>query len=62
MVFKKFFYKKINSTNDTALKKIRQKFQSGIVVSQQQIKGKGQYGRKWISQKGNLFSSIFILI
>ena len=62
MVFKKFFYKKINSTNDTALKKIRQKFQSGIVVSQQQIKGKGQYGRKWISQKGNLFSSIFFKV
>ena len=62
MFFKKFFYKKINSTNDVAIKKIKQNFKSGIVVTLEQKKGRGQHGRKWISQKGNLLASIFFKI
>ena len=62
MIFKKFNYKKINSTNEIAIKKIKKKFIKGIVVAEEQKKGKGQYGRKWISQKGNLFISIFFRI
>ena len=30
-----------------------------IIMTEKQTKGKGQYGRKWISQKGNLFMSIY---
>ena len=62
MVFKKFFYKKINSTNDIAIKKIKQDFKAGIIVTLEQKKGRGQHGRKWISQKGNLLASIFFKI
>ena len=31
----------------------------GLIVSETQSKGKGQYGRKWISYKGNIFLSFF---
>ena len=32
---------------------------SGFVYAESQTKGKGTHGNKWISKKGNLFSSIF---
>ena len=60
MKIKKFKFKKIKSTNDTAIRLIKSKNQkSGMVVAETQIKGKGQHGRKWISYKGNLFISFF---
>ena len=59
MKFKKFFYKKVNSTNDIALKKIKLGYKKGIIISKYQSKGRGQFGKKWISLKGNLFISIF---
>ena len=59
MKFQKFEYKKINSTNDIAIKKIKFGYLSGIVTSIQQKKARGQYGKKWISYRGNLFMSIF---
>jgi len=60
MKFKKFKFKKVKSTNDTAIRLIRKnRITSGMVVSETQLKGKGQYGRKWISYKGNLFVSFF---
>ena len=31
----------------------------GIVIAETQVNGRGQYGRKWISSKGNLFVSFF---
>ena len=62
MKLKKFFYKKINSTNDIAVKKIRKGFSRGLVFAMEQTKGRGQYGKKWISLKGNLFLSVFIEI
>ncbi len=62
MKLKKFFYKKINSTNDIAVKKIRKGFRRGLVFAMEQTKGRGQYGKKWISLKGNLFLSVFVEI
>ena len=59
MKFKKFFYKKVNSTNDLAIKKIKYGHRRGIIVSERQNKGRGQFGKVWISFKGNLFMSIF---
>ena len=53
MKFKKFFYKKVNSTNDIALKKIKSGYKKGIIISEYQNKGRGQFGKKWISLKGN---------
>ena len=60
MIFKKFFYKKVNSTNDLAIKKIKIGITQGIIVADYQKKGRGQHGKKWTSFKGNLFISIFL--
>ena len=62
MKFKKFFYTKVNSTNNIAIKKIKSGHRKGIIVSEYQRKGRGQFGKKWISFKGNLFISIFFTI
>ena len=60
MKFKKFKYKKVKSTNETAIRLIKNNnLNSGMVVADSQFSGKGQYGRKWISYKGNLFASFF---
>ncbi len=60
MKFKKFKFKKVKSTNNTAMRIIKEKnFSSGMVIADTQSKGRGQYGRKWISLKGNLFVSFF---
>ena len=60
MKLKKFKFKTVNSTNDVAIrliKKTNNKF--GLIVADEQKKGRGQRGNKWISYKGNLFISIF---
>ena len=62
MVLKKFKYKKVPSTNDIAIQKIRQGYKSGVIISDKQTRGRGQHGKKWVSKKGNLFCSIFLLL
>ena len=60
MKLKKFNFKTVNSTNDCAMKIIKNTNNKlGIVIAEKQNKGRGQYGRKWFSYKGNLFVSIF---
>ena len=60
MKFKIFKFKKVISTNDVAIKliKIKQK-EIGCVHADRQTKGKGTYGKQWISHKGNFFATIF---
>ena len=60
MKLSQFDYKKVKSTNQTAIRLIKNsKNEFGLIVSETQSKGKGQYGRKWISYKGNVFLSFF---
>tara|TARA_B000000441_G_C21544590_1_gene233650 strand:+ start:404 stop:595 length:192 start_codon:yes stop_codon:yes gene_type:complete len=60
MKFKIVRFKKVRSTNDTAIRILRNsKLNYGMVIAETQSKGRGQYGRKWISLKGNLFVSFF---
>ena len=60
MKFKVFRFNKVKSTNNTAIKIIKTSdFDYGMIISENQSKGKGQYGKKWISYKGNLFVSFF---
>ena len=60
MRLKIFRFKRVNSTNSTAIRIIRKtNCQTGMVISDLQTKGRGQYGKKWISLKGNLFVSFF---
>ena len=63
MKLKKYKYKIVNSTNDLAIQIIKNtNNKSGIVIANKQKKGRGQYGKKWTSFKGNLFVSIFFPI
>ena len=63
MKLKKFNFKTVNSTNDAAIRIIKKtNYKFGIIVAETQKKGRGQYGKKWISYKGNLFISIFFLL
>jgi len=63
MKLKKFNFKIVNSTNDRAIQIIKNtNNKSGIVIAEKQKKGRGQYGKKWTSFKGNLFVSIFFPI
>ena len=60
MKFKKFKFKKVKSTNETAIRIIKNSnCKYGMVISDIQSLGRGQYGKKWISHKGNLFVSFF---
>ena len=53
-------FKKVKSTNDTAIKLIKKNFmEPTLIISEKQTCGRGTMGKKWISQKGNLFVSIF---
>ena len=63
MKLKKFNFKTVNSTNDLAIKIIKNSNnKSGIVIAKEQKKGRGQYGKKWTSYRGNLFVSFFFSI
>ena len=63
MKFKIFRFKKVKSTNNTAIRIIKKnEFNYGMIISETQNKGRGQYGKKWISYKGNLFVSFFFKI
>jgi BirA family biotin operon repressor/biotin-[acetyl-CoA-carboxylase] ligase len=60
MKFKIFKFKNVTSTNDVALNLIqKEKKTIGCVYADVQTKGRGTHGRKWISDKGNLFGSLF---
>jgi len=60
MKFKIFKFKSVTSTNDVALNLIqKEKKTIGCVYADAQTKGRGTHGRKWISNKGNFFGSLF---
>ena len=60
MKFKVFKFKKVKSTNNTAIRIIKNTNTNyGMIISENQNNGRGQYGKRWISYKGNLFISFF---
>tara|TARA_B100001769_G_scaffold259455_1_gene239227 strand:+ start:44 stop:574 length:531 start_codon:yes stop_codon:yes gene_type:complete len=60
MKFRIFRFKKVKSTNNTAIRIIKNSnLECGMIISEIQKSGRGQYGKKWISYKGNLFVSFF---
>ena len=60
MKLKQFNFKKVKSTNQTSINFIKKtKNEFGLIISEGQLRGKGQYGRKWISYKGNIHLSFF---
>ena len=60
MKFKIFRFKKVESTNNSAIRIIRNSnIDYGMIIADKQTSGRGQYGKKWISYNGNLFVSFF---
>ena len=60
MKFKVFRFKKVKSTNNTAIRILKNtNIYYGMISTESQNNGRGQYGKKWISYKGNLFVSFF---
>ena len=60
MKFKIFRFKKVESTNSSAIRIIKNSNTDyGMIIANEQINGRGQYGKRWISYKGNLFVSFF---
>tara|TARA_B100000686_G_scaffold340745_1_gene416907 strand:+ start:519 stop:1103 length:585 start_codon:yes stop_codon:yes gene_type:complete len=60
MKLKIFKFENVTSTNDVAINLIKEKRKiSGCVCAKTQKKGRGTYGKRWISKKGNFFGSIF---
>jgi len=60
MKFKIFKFESVTSTNDVAINLIKKEQKEfGCVYAGIQTKGRGTHGRGWISDKGNLFGSIF---
>ncbi len=60
MKFRILRFKKLRSTNDTAIRMVKSSnLNYGMIIADSQSNGRGQYGRKWISFKGNLFVSFF---
>ena len=62
MKFEIIKFESVTSTNDVAIKLIKEeKKDSGCIYADLQTKGRGTYGKKWVSKKGNLFMSYFFL-
>ena len=60
MKFRIFRFKKVQSTNNTAIRIIKNSnINYGMIIADTQKRGRGQYGKKWISYNGNLFVSFF---
>ena len=60
MKIKLLRFKRVKSTNNIALKLTKKRNSSPtMIVSEIQTHGRGTMGKNWISQKGNLFISIF---
>jgi len=63
MKIKYFNFKSVTSTNNVALKLIKEKkIKPSLISAEIQTKGRGTMGKKWVSQKGNIFISFFFEI
>ena len=60
MKFEIFNFEKVTSTNDVAINFIKEKHkEAGCIYAKIQTRGRGTYGKNWVSDEGNLFISIF---
>jgi len=60
MKFEIYKFKEVTSTNDIAIDFIKKKKKlSGFIYTDKQTRGRGSKGKKWISEPGNLFSTLF---
>ena len=60
MIFRIYNFLNIDSTNDKAINFINNRnISNGFINTFSQKNGRGTYGKKWVSKKNNLFSTIF---
>ena len=53
-------FKTVKSTNDIAIRLIKNNdHRPTLIFAEKQTRGRGRVGKKWISNKGNLFITIF---
>tara|TARA_B100000579_G_scaffold421070_1_gene421451 strand:- start:193 stop:705 length:513 start_codon:yes stop_codon:yes gene_type:complete len=53
-------YDSVDSTNNVAIRRIKNgKIKPTLIIANSQKKGRGQYGRKWSSYKGNIFMTFY---
>ena len=53
-------YNSVDSTNNVAIRRIKKgKIKPTLMIASSQKKGRGQYGRKWTSYRGNIFMSFY---
>ena len=56
-------YDSVDSTNNVAIRRIKRgKVKPTLIIANSQKKGRGQYGRKWTSYRGNIFISIYFIL
>ena len=55
-------YDGVDSTNNVAIRRIKNgKIKPTLIIANSQKKGRGQYGRKWSSYKGNIFMTFYLI-
>ena len=53
-------YNCVDSTNNVAIRRIKKgKIKPTLIIANLQKRGRGQYGRKWTSYRGNIFMSFY---
>ena len=53
-------YNSVDSTNNVAIRRIKKgKIKPTLIIANSQKKGRGQYGKQWVSYKGNIFMTIY---
>ena len=53
-------YDSVDSTNNVAIRRIKRgKIKPTLIIANSQKRGRGQYGRKWTSYRGNIFMSFY---
>ncbi len=53
-------YNCVDSTNNVAIRRIKKgKIKPTLIIANLQKRGRGQYGRKWTSYRGNVFMSFY---
>ncbi len=56
-------YKSVDSTNNVAIRRINKgQIKPTLIIAKNQKKGRGQYGRRWVSYQGNIFITIYFSI
>ena len=58
--FKFYFFKTISSTNDKAKELAKEGKSNIVVVAENQLEGRGRFGRKWRSEAGGLYMTILL--